>query len=71
MRCGAEVPDSCPRNADGEDLFVGDVGISPVVSAAQYVEIFEAVVAALAEVVSEQPEAAEELRGRTFARRLH
>jgi hypothetical protein len=60
-----------PREADGEDLFVGDVGISPAVSAAQFAEIFEAVVSALAEVVSEQPDAADELRGRTFARTLH
>ena len=44
---------------------------SAAVSQAQYAEIFEAVVAALAEVVSEQPDAAEELRGRTFARTLH
>ena len=70
VRGRADVPDSCPH-ADGEDLFVGDVGVSPVVSAAQFAEIFEAVVAALAEVVSEQPDAAEELRGRTFARTLH
>jgi hypothetical protein len=66
-----DVPDSCPRNDEDEDLFVGDVGVSPAVSAAQYREIFEAVVAALAEVLSEEPEAADELRGRTFARTLH
>ena len=66
-----DVPDSCPRSDEDEDLFVGDVGVSPAVSAAQYREIFEAVVAALAEVVSEEPEAADELRGRTFARTLH
>jgi len=71
VRGSADVPDSCPRNDDGEDLFVGDVGVSAAVSQAQYAEIFEAVVAALAEVVSEQPDAAEELRGRTFARTLH
>jgi hypothetical protein len=71
VRGGNDVPDSCPRDADGEDLFVGDVGVSPAVSAAQFAEIFEAVVAALAEVVSEQPDAAEALRGRTFARTLH
>ena len=71
IRGSADVPDNCPRNDDGEDLCVGDVGVSPAVSAAQYAEIFEAVVAALAEVVSEQPDAADELRGRTFARTLH
>jgi hypothetical protein len=71
VRGGNDVPDSCPRHDDGEDLFVGDVGVAPAVSAAQYAEIFEAVVTALAEVVSEEPDAAEELRGRTFARTLH
>jgi hypothetical protein len=71
VRGRADVPDSCPRDDDGEDLFVGDVGIAPAVSAAQYAEIFEAVVAALTEVVAEQPDAADELRGRTFARTLH
>ena len=64
-----EVPDNCPRNAEGEDLFVGDVGVSPVLSAAQYREIFEAVVAALAEVISEEPDAAEPWRCARRARR--
>ena len=71
VRSSSDVPDNCPREDDGADLFVGDVGVTPAVSAAQYAEIFEAVVAALAEVVSERPDAADELRGRTFARTLH
>ena len=66
MRGGNDVPDSYPRNTDGEDLFVGDVGVSSAVSQAQYAEIFEAVVAALAELVSEQPHAADR-RGREDA----
>jgi len=54
-----------------DQLFVGDIGISPAINAAQYAEIFQEVVAALSEVLAEEPEAAESLRGRTFARVLH
>jgi hypothetical protein len=66
-----EVPDSCPRSGDERELFVGDLGVLPGVDAEQYAEIFEEVIAALVEVLSEQPDAAESLRGRTFARVLH
>jgi hypothetical protein len=66
-----EVPDNCPRADDEDPLFIGDIGISPAINAEQYAKIFEEVVAALAELLSEQPEAAESLRGRTFARVLH
>jgi hypothetical protein len=66
-----EVPDSCPRSGHASELFVGDIGISPAISEQQYAEIFEEVVDAVAEVLSEQPESAESLRGRTFARVLH
>ncbi|HEX9432887.1 MAG TPA: hypothetical protein VF936_08905 [Burkholderiales bacterium] len=66
-----EVPDSCPRSGHAAELFVGDIGISPAISEQQYAEIFEEVVDAVAEVLSEQPESAENLRGRTFARVLH
>lgn len=65
-----ELPDSCPRS-EGADLFVGDIGISPTISAQQYGEIFQEIVTALAELVAEEPEAGEALRGRTFARVLH
>lgn len=66
-----DVPDSFSRSGDESELFVGDVGISPAVSAAQYSEIYQELVTALSELVSEQPEAEEILRGRTFARVLH
>ena len=67
-----ELPDSCPRSDDPEsDLFVGDVGISPAFSNEQYGEIFKQIVTALAELLAEEPEAGEALRGRTFARVLH
>jgi hypothetical protein len=66
-----QIPDSCSRAGDERELFVGDIGISPAINAQQYAEIFQEVVAALSELLSEHPEAAESLRGRTFARVLH
>ena len=67
-----ELPDNCPRSEDPDgDLFVGDIGISPALSREQYGEIFQEIVAALAELIAEQPEAGAALRGRTFARVLH
>ena len=66
-----------PRNAvnsvrgENQDLFVSDVGISPRLSAEQYGEIFEDIANTLSEVLDEQPEASDWLRGRTFARTLH
>lgn len=67
-----ELPDTCPRSGDSDcELFVGDIGISPALSREQFGEIFREIVAALAEVLAEEPEAEEILRGRTFARVLH
>lgn len=72
MRGLEELPDNCPRSDDPEsDLFIGDVGISPALSQEQFGEIFRQIVAALAELLTEEPEAGEALRGRTFARVLH
>jgi hypothetical protein len=66
-----ELPDNCPRGGeDGCDLFVGDIGISPVLGREQFGEIFREIVVALAEVLDEEPEAAASLRGRTIARVL-
>jgi len=56
---------------ENQELFVSDVGISPRLSAEQYGEIFEDIANTLSEVLDEQPEASEWLRGRTFARTLH
>lgn len=67
-----DVPDSCPRGAAGDSgLFVGDVGVSPEPSQEQLGEIFQEIAAAVADVLAEEPDATEELRGRTFARALH
>lgn len=65
--CGFSV-----RSADDEgDLCVGDVGISPALSREQFGEICREIVVALVELIAEEPEAGEALRGRTFARVLH
>jgi hypothetical protein len=66
-----QIPDSCSRGEDDDPLFVGDFSLSPDVDAKQHNEIFQEVLAALSELLTEQPEAAEILRGRTFARVLH
>lgn len=67
-----QLPDNCPRSGDHDsELFVGDIGISPALSREQFGEIFQEIVAALAEVLTEEPEASDSLRGRTFARVLH
>ena len=67
-----ELPDNCPRSGEnGVDLFLGEVGISPLVGAEQRGEIFRQIVVALAELLDEDPEAEEMLRGRTFARVVH
>ena len=70
VRGPSDVPDSCPRSEDDSPLFVGDIGVSHMITEEQYAEIFRDVIVALAELLDEQPEAAEILRGRTFARTL-
>jgi len=66
-----DVPDNCVRTGADDELFVGDVGISPALSADEYAEIFRHITTALAELLSDEPESRECLRGRTFARVLH
>ena len=57
--------------AENDELFVSDVGIAPRISAQQYGEIFQDIARTLADVLDEEPEACEFLKGRTFARTLH
>ena len=56
---------------ENQELFVSDVGVSPRLSAEQYGEIFEDIANTLSQVLDEEPQASEWLRGRTFARSLH
>jgi hypothetical protein len=57
--------------SENDELFVSDVGIAPRLSAQQYGEIFQDIARTLADVLEEEPEACEFLKGRTFARSLH
>ena len=56
---------------DDGGLFVDNIGVSPGFQAEHYEEIFREIVVALAEIVTEAPDASDILRGRTFARVLH
>jgi hypothetical protein len=67
----ADVPDNCARSGDDTELFVSDIGVSPLPTREHYGEMFREIAQTLAELLAEQPEACEELRGRTFARTLH
>jgi len=69
----ARCPELCGFSvrSENDELFVSDVGIAPRLSAEQYGEIFQDIAETLAELLEEQPEACEWLRGRTFARTLH
>jgi hypothetical protein len=66
-----DVPDNCSRSGDDSELFVSDIGVLPSLSSEEYGEIFQEIASTLADFVSEQPDATEILRGRTFARTLH
>jgi hypothetical protein len=69
----ARCPDLCGFSVRGDEneLFVSDIGIAPRLSAEQYGEIFQDIARTLSELLEEQPEACDVLRGRTFARVLH
>src|SRR5258705_766175 len=54
-----------------EDLFVTDLGFSAPVSDTEYDDAYRLITDAVADIVSERPEALDLLRGRTFARTLH
>jgi hypothetical protein len=73
--CGFSVQekraaDAEPQPEEGE-LVVTAVGISPRINAEQYGQIFEQIATTLSELLEEQPESCDFLRGRTFARTLH
>ena len=56
---------------DKPRLFVTDIGFSASISREQLDEVYTLIGTAISDVLSEQPEAFELLRGRTFARTLH
>ena len=69
----ARCPELCGFSvrSENDELFVSDVGIVPRLSAQQYGEIFQDIARTLADLLEDEPEAEEMLRGRTFARTLH
>jgi hypothetical protein len=68
----ARCPELCGFSVRGvkNELFVADIGIAPRLSAEQYGEIFHDIARTLAELLDDDPDASELLRGRTFARAL-
>jgi len=70
VRDPADIPDNCTRSDTGGDLFVTDIGISPRLGADQYGEIFNEIFSTLSELLADEPDAGDQLRGRTFARTL-
>ena len=66
-----DLPDYINPSYLREDLFVTDLGFSAPVSDMEYDEAYRMIADAVADIVSERPEALDLLRGRTFARTLH
>lgn len=58
----AKIPDA--------DLFVTEIGVFPKLES-QYDEIYDEITLAISDLVHEQPQAYDFLRGKTFARTLH
>lgn len=64
-----------PRDVDqtripDADLFVTEIGVFPKLDS-QFDEIYDEITLAISDLVHEQPQAYDILRGRTFARTLH
>jgi hypothetical protein len=64
-----------PRNLDQSkipdaDLFVTEIGLFPKLDS-QFDEIYDEITLAISDLVHEQPQAYDFLRGKTFARTLH
>jgi hypothetical protein len=65
------LPDYIDPSSLRDELFVTELGFSTLVSEMEYDEAYKLITDAVADIVSERPEALELLRGRTFARTLH
>lgn len=65
------VPHDNDWSGEKPGLFVTDIGLSATVSWEELEEVYALIGTAISDVLSEQPEAFELLRGRTFARTLH
>src|SRR5438477_10905758 len=65
------LPDHVDASALRDELFVTELGFSAPVSEIEYEEAYTLISDAVADILSERPEALDLLRGRTFARTLH
>ena len=65
------LPDYVDPSSPGDELFITELGFSTLVSEREYDEAYRLISDAVADIVSERPEALQLLRGRTFARTLH
>jgi hypothetical protein len=63
-------PALCGFSLDRE-LFIADVACHPALDRQRAAMLAEEIADALSELVAEDPEALERIRGRTFARSLH
>ncbi len=63
-------PSLCGFSLDGE-LFVAELACHPPLDGQRAAMVADEIAHALSELVDEEPDAAELIRGRTFARSLH
>jgi hypothetical protein len=67
----AQLPGELAENQIPDaDLYVTEIGVFPKLAAEQYDDLFDDITVTLANLVNEQPNAFDVLRGRTFARAL-
>ena len=67
----ATLPEQLTENQIPDaDLYVTEIGIFPKLSSDQYADVFDEITITLSSLVSEQPNAYDVLRGRTFARTI-
>ena len=59
-----------PSRIPDADLFVTEIGIFPKLDS-QFDEIYDEITLAISDLVKDEPQAYDLLRGRTFARTLH
>ena len=59
-----------PSRIPDADLFVTEIGIFPKLDS-QFDEIYDEITLAISDLVKDEPQAYDLLRGRTFARSLH
>ena len=67
----ASLPEKLTENMIPDaDLYVTEIGMFPKLGAEQYADVFDEITVTLANLMNEQPNAYDVLRGRTFARTM-